>query len=104
MTDMDVNKCVVYGRVVSGVLYTSGFYHRREVTNASVVRLRTAEIGTMQKLVAVKVGVHVVQMLFVDITSLSQFIPLPFDQTAESTIYSADRELNISNCRTSHIV
>ena len=47
VTDMDENKCVVYGRVLSGVLYTSGLYHCSEVSNDSVVRLRIAEIGTI---------------------------------------------------------
>ena len=52
MTDLDVNKYVVYGGVLSGVLYTSGLYHRSEATNGSVVCLRTAEISTVLKFVS----------------------------------------------------
>ena len=46
-------KIAVYGRVIlAGVLYTSALYHRSEVTNDSMVRLKTAEIGTIQKFVS----------------------------------------------------
>ena len=50
---MDVSKCIVYDRVLlSGVVYIRALYHRSEVTNDSVVCLRSAEVGTIQKFVS----------------------------------------------------
>lgn len=50
---MDTSRCAVYGRVLlSGVLYTSAMYHRSEITNDSIVRLKTGDIGTIEKFVS----------------------------------------------------
>lgn len=50
---MNTSKCAVYGRVLlAGVLYTSAMYHRSEVTNDSIVSLKTGEIGTIEKFVS----------------------------------------------------
>jgi hypothetical protein len=89
VTDMDDNKCVVYGRVVLlGVLYTSGLYHRSEVTNDSVVRLRTAEIGTVQKFVSCcQSGCTCSANAFCGHYIIVSVHPsLPFNQTAESAV------------------
>ena len=76
--DVDVSKCIVYGRVLlSGVVYTSSIYHRSEVTNDSMVRLKSTEIGTIQKFMSCcrKDCTSCNENTFANTTSLSQFIP-----------------------------
>ena len=78
VAEVDVSKCILYGRVLlSGVLYTSALYHRSEVTNDSVVCLRSAEIGTIQKFLSCckKGCTECCESTYtVNIISLSQFI------------------------------
>ena len=90
--DVDMSKCVVYGRVlISGVVYTSAIYHRSEVTNDSIVRLQSAEVGTIQKFVSCckKDCTSCGENTYCDHYIIASIHPsFPFglaDQTAEST-------------------